>query len=94
MNGRYQAPSIVLHGAAVSATTFDLVLQNNADVDAMLPLQATLAGCTAGDGTNWYQQNNSPAGLHITLNQPGLLHGKTSIVIGWARCKGEPHGRF
>ena len=71
--------------------TSDLLLANDADIDAPLPAIVALpADCAGGDGTNGYTLADTAAGKQLLRQQTGLLRAHHRRTIGWIRCQGEP----
>jgi len=67
--------------------TLDLLLQNPGELDMSLPKVVALPqACALADGINGYALESSRDTLSIKRLQPGLLHGHSQRVIGWARC--------
>jgi uncharacterized protein DUF3142 len=65
----------------------DIVLINEGDTDATLPLRIDLpASCTNADGVNGYTLDRTESGLTIKRAQEGLLRVHRRRLIGWMRC--------
>lgn len=89
--GRYRSPSPVLRYRPLSASTWDLVLENSGEVDAPLPERLALAiNCHPGDGTLWYRLPAASDTQALQRLQVGLLKPHGTLPIGWVHCEGAP----
>jgi len=69
--------------------TTDLLLANDADIDAPLPATVALpAHCRDADGINGYALADT--GRQLLRQQAGLLRAHHRRTIGWIRCQEEP----
>ena len=67
-----------------------LVLINEGETDAILPAYIPLpSGCDLADGANGYSLDYSDPNLKLHRSQPGLLHGRRELMVGWMRCSDE-----
>ncbi|HEX7815785.1 DUF3142 domain-containing protein [Dyella sp.] len=69
------------------AGALDLLLRNDGDIDASLPVAVHLpAGCALADGVNGYARVAQADGVILRRRLDGWLRAHTVRVIGWARC--------
>ena len=68
---------------------YDVVLENQGDIDSRWPKIHVGSGCRAADGINGYSQQSSIGGHDFLPKRGGLFSAHSSAVIGWLRCPNE-----
>ncbi|MFC5740368.1 DUF3142 domain-containing protein [Dyella tabacisoli] len=80
-----QVAAIAQPGAVAGA--LDILLRNDGDVDASLPIALSLPhDCAIADGINGYQLDRRSDGLYLKRSQDGWLRSHRQRQVGWMRC--------
>lgn len=80
-------PDLQVQARAAAAGLHDIILSNNGNADATLPLAVRLdQACPLADGINGYVLASDANGNYFKRAQDGLLRTGRQRTIGWIRC--------